>query len=206
MLFNEKKAIQAITYLTHREGGKIDKVKAMKLMWLSDRFSLLNYATLITNDNYVAMPKGPVPSHTLDLINQPTSYATVSSEAMKYASDYLVLAEGQRSIIEALKHPDLDCLSLSDKHSLDKVYSAYGSKDSDWLSEHSHSFPEWANYEKAIENGEINSPINLDYFFTTVIDETGLFDEDQDCIDVIKEQFEISRALHAMFGEKKHDC
>jgi hypothetical protein len=43
-------------------------MKALKLIFLADRYHLCRYGRLITNDSYVAMKHGPVPSATRDIV------------------------------------------------------------------------------------------------------------------------------------------
>ena len=35
--FNHRKAVQALNFFSLKNGGKIEKMKAIKLLWLSDR-------------------------------------------------------------------------------------------------------------------------------------------------------------------------
>jgi len=41
--FNHKKAVQTLAYFAQKEGGVINKMKAFKLIWLSDRLHLRKY-------------------------------------------------------------------------------------------------------------------------------------------------------------------
>ena len=43
------------------------KMKALKLVYIADRYHLRKYGRLITNDTYFAMNYGPVPSGTKDI-------------------------------------------------------------------------------------------------------------------------------------------
>src|SRR5690554_5647220 len=65
--FDLKKATQALNWLAVKSGGRINKLKALKLIYLADRYHLRKYGRLITNDSYFAMDYGPVPSGVKDL-------------------------------------------------------------------------------------------------------------------------------------------
>ena len=65
--FDYKKATQAINYFTKKEGGQIEKLKLIKLVYLADRFHLRKYGRPIMNDTYLAMPLGPVGSSVKDI-------------------------------------------------------------------------------------------------------------------------------------------
>src|ERR1700730_3427036 len=66
--FHPDKAIQAMAFMVQRL-GTTDKVKLMKLVYLADREHFIQYGYPITGDKLCAMPWGPVPSHTLDVLN-----------------------------------------------------------------------------------------------------------------------------------------
>lgn len=65
--FNFRKAVQALNFFAVKEGGTIDKMKVIKLIWFSDRAHLRQYGRPILMDRYLAMKYGPVPSKTKDL-------------------------------------------------------------------------------------------------------------------------------------------
>ena len=53
--FDYKKATQAINYLTKKEGGQIDKLKLIKLIYLADRYHLRRYGRRVVNYADLAM-------------------------------------------------------------------------------------------------------------------------------------------------------
>lgn len=69
MNYSEKKAAQIAAYFIYREGGQIEILKLMKLMYLAERESISEYGEPMTGDRLVSMPHGPVLSCTLDHVN-----------------------------------------------------------------------------------------------------------------------------------------
>ena len=67
MMFNERKTTQMAVYLLQLAGGTINKMKLLKLLYLSERESLRRYGMPMTGDKIVAMEYGPVLSTTYDL-------------------------------------------------------------------------------------------------------------------------------------------
>ena len=59
-----KKATQALNFLAKKKGGKINRMKALKLIYFADRLHLRTYGRPIIGDDYWAMQFGPVPSCT----------------------------------------------------------------------------------------------------------------------------------------------
>jgi len=68
-VFDEKKATQAAALLIKLNGGSLNYMKLIKLLYLADRESLNRWNTPITKDKYFSMDKGPILSKVLDNIN-----------------------------------------------------------------------------------------------------------------------------------------
>lgn len=75
MDINRKKQENTILFFANKNGGQINRLKLIKLIWLSDRLHLNRYGRLILNDKYMALPHGPAASNTLNLSqNRTDSY------------------------------------------------------------------------------------------------------------------------------------
>ena len=68
--FNERKALAAATHLLVEGGGRMPYIRLLKLLYLADRASFLEYGRPITGDRYVAMKLGPVLSTVYDRIKE----------------------------------------------------------------------------------------------------------------------------------------
>ena len=66
--FREDKATQAACILIEKEGGRINYMKLLKLMYMADRKALLERGRPITFDEYYSLDRGPILSRTKDLI------------------------------------------------------------------------------------------------------------------------------------------
>ena len=69
-VFDEYKATQASSYLLSLNNGRMNYMKMMKILYLSDRKFILDWGNSITTDNYVSMDNGPVISRIYDLIKE----------------------------------------------------------------------------------------------------------------------------------------
>jgi len=67
--FNEQKATEASVLLLKLNGGSMDKMKLIKLLYFADRKAFEKWERPITNDIYYSMTEGQVLSGVLDLIN-----------------------------------------------------------------------------------------------------------------------------------------
>ncbi|NQU77379.1 SocA family protein [Candidatus Falkowbacteria bacterium] len=189
--FDHKKATQAINFLARKEGGKIDKLKVIKLIWLADRYHLRKYGRPIVNDIYFAMPYGPVASSVKDL----TSFNFLGDDGdgeEKYLSEYLKQEPGHK--ISSIKESDTDVFSETDIETLDKIYEKYGSYKASQLVKISHEFPEWKKFKRALEARTITrGPISYSDFFSNPsgkIPGENIFNEPQEQLRTSKELFE----------------
>lgn len=148
MAFNYKKSIQAVNFFAKKEGGKIDKMKAVKLVWLSDRLHVRTYARMITNDRLYALPYGTVPSQTLDFINNRFGR---EDEIQKYRSSHINLIDDNIGIV-SVGSLDENVFSDSDIEIMEKVFSDFGKYSSVELSDISHYFPEWERHKDVLES------------------------------------------------------
>ncbi|MCC6691552.1 MAG: SocA family protein [Bacteroidia bacterium] len=192
--FNYKKATQALNYLALKNGGSLNKMKAIKLIWLADRFHLRKYGRTITGDVYFALPFGPIPSTTRDILEQNTILSDVE---LSYSQDFLAIDD--RYNFSATKETATKVFSQTDLEVINEVVKNYNQLDEFILSELSHKSPEWKKYESAFQKGiasrfEIN-PID---FFLNFDDGKGLFLDSEEHIEISKKIFmENTKILEA---------
>ncbi len=86
--YNHKKAVQLINYFAAYNQGSINKMKALKLIWLANRLHLRRYARTVTGDTHYAMEWGAVPSNTKNVIEGKLPSQSVEKQ---YFDEYLVL-------------------------------------------------------------------------------------------------------------------
>src|SRR2546426_6564656 len=67
LTFSHRKATQVLNFFARKNGGQINKMKALKLVFFADRYHLRQFGRPITNDEYLAMEYGPVASGCKDL-------------------------------------------------------------------------------------------------------------------------------------------
>src|ERR1700722_8229553 len=157
-------------------------MKAIKLIWLSDRLHLRTYGRMITGDSYFALPYGPVPSSTRDILEK-SSF--LSEEEAEYSSQFLVTGSGKS--YSSKGDPNMRVFSETDISVLEDVINAYGKYDQFELSDLSHEFPEWKKWEKALKQ-KMGTRFNIDVedFFKDPIEQKPLFKEDLDNLQLVK--------------------
>ncbi len=138
--FNRKKATEVLLYITAQVS---DIYAALKVLYFADKAHLAQYGRLICGDRYVAMPEGPVPSGTHDLVNAARGNRNYKEEIMQLATEAIVV-EGND--IKPLRSANCDLLSESDIECLDDAIKTYGRLTFAALEQLSHDEPA---YKKA---------------------------------------------------------
>lgn len=191
--FNYKKTVQALNFFARASGGTINKMKALKLIWLSDRLHLRKYGRLITNDTYFAMKHGPVASGTRDILQ-----ANATSLEESYADKYLDFCD--RHEFASCEEVHEFVFSKTDLECLHMVFANYSKFNQFKLSDLSHKFPEWKKFQSHFEN-ELGSrfPIDKQDFFLNIKDHSGLFEDSSENIEMAKAVYDENRKFAGLF-------
>ncbi len=162
--FSPEKLVQALAFFAQRGVRDLDKMKAAKLLFHADKYHLLKYGRPVIGDQYACMEYGPVPSASLNVMNdvlaQDEHFPPMAKELF---DDYLIVEKGifrKYAVFRARREPDLDVFSDSDIEALEYAQKTYGGKSAWALSEESHAEPCW---QAANENRAPGSSIMMDY-------------------------------------------
>lgn len=131
--FNLDKAVQAMAYILHSL-GTTDKVKLTRLLYLADRQHFISAGYPITGDDQYAMPKGPVPSATLDALDGDYPGAKAKLFPFIHVDDYRLSVKAS---------PGTGLLSDSERATLDAIIQEHGQKNTWALVRETHRLPEY---------------------------------------------------------------
>ena len=161
-----KKSTQAINYFARKKDGKINKMKAIKLIYLADRYHLRKYGRPIVGDFYWAMKLGPVGSNLLNTANLDND--NLEKDCFKYAQGFLSHQKNDEKLknIISKKEVDWDVFSQSDIEAFETVFKEFGDKDQFELAELSHKYPEWAKHKEEIDAGKRRVRMSYVDFFS----------------------------------------
>lgn len=136
MSLQEQKNKNVILYFLNKSPEKsLDRLKLMKLLWLSDRYHLNKYGRKITKSEYFAMPRGPVASEILDLLNK-------NEDSIKRLGNNQI----------AIQETDTKFLSKTDMLIMDEVWNYFKDAHQFDLVNSSHEFPEWKRFENYLQD------------------------------------------------------
>src|SRR4030042_2169583 len=144
--FDHKKTTQALNFFARKEGGQINKMKGLKLVYFADRYHLRKYGRLVTNDTYFAMKQGPVPSGGRDIVEGSTFLDKVERE---YANSYLKKIGNYA--LSSVKAVDNGVFSDSDIEALKFTWDKFGRLNQYALAKRTHHYPEWSKHESALQ-------------------------------------------------------
>jgi uncharacterized phage-associated protein len=183
--FNFKKATQSIIFFLLQNGGSLNKMKALKLIWLADRLHLRTYGRTITMDSYIAMKNGPVASGTRDILELKEGY--LAENELEYALKSIRAKD--KYCVEYLGNEDKDQMSDSDFETLTKIQGEFGHLTEFELSELSHTLPEWKKFEDPLLHGGSRFDIEKIDFFKNVALQPQVFNEKDELLETTKNYF-----------------
>ena len=160
--FEPEKLVQALTFFAHRGIHDLDKMKAAKLLFHADKYHLLKYGRPVIGDQYTCMEYGPVPSASLNVMNDVLAHDPHFPPVSKDLFDeYLAVEKGSfYPVFRARKEPDFDVFSDSDVEALEHAVATCGASSAWELSERSHDEPSW---KIANERRTPGSSVMMDY-------------------------------------------
>jgi uncharacterized phage-associated protein len=113
-------------------------MKLVKLLYLIDRQSIINWGRPVTFDTYVSMPHGPVLRKTLDLINE-----GIHPGHKTYWHSFISAPEKYE--VKLKKVPPPDELSDAEIRLSHEIFKEYGHMTRWELSDYTHNLPEYKN-------------------------------------------------------------
>jgi uncharacterized phage-associated protein len=154
---NPEKTTQTLNYYAIKAGGKINKLRALKLIYFADKYHLRKYGRLVTNDNYFAMEHGPVPSAAKDIAESNFDYSCDIPE--EYCTRYIVPDEdfSFRSVFPV----DESVFSESDLEALNFAWDHFGRYNRWELRDLTHNYIEWRRHKEEIDSGVLSVPMDL---------------------------------------------
>jgi uncharacterized phage-associated protein len=139
--FRARKAAQMCAYFALKSEGIIEKLKLIKLVYLSEREFLADYRTPMLFDELYSLPHGPICSSTLNGIN-----GAVNEEIW---SDYIARNGNLVIAIKKFNRDELDEISAAEIECLDKMWKRLGHMTASQLRNFSHdNCPEYTEVEK----------------------------------------------------------
>jgi uncharacterized phage-associated protein len=140
--YRPSKAAQMAAYFAEKEGGKIEKLKLIKLIYLAERESMKRRARPMIYDQMYSLPHGPICSNALNGING-TADKTAWSRWVHLQSDNKTVRS-----LKAAERKSLKELSESDIEILQSIWARFGHMTSGQIRKWTHdNCPEYIELE-----------------------------------------------------------
>jgi uncharacterized phage-associated protein len=150
--FDITKATEVACQFLKREGGSINIMKLVKLVYLLDRLSVAKRGIPVVGGAYFSLPNGPITSELLDLVNSGCLWGVKECHWDEFISDR---ADHE---VKMVKEASRDHISDSEMDLIDAVYREHGKKDQwdlvKWCHEHCG---EWSPLQEGRERIDIES-------------------------------------------------
>lgn len=154
--FDIAKATEVACQFLEREGGRINVMKLMKLVYLLDRLSLARRCIPVVGGVYYSMRNGPVTSELLDLANA----GCLWGEECRWEE---FISDRQDHEIGLVKMPSCEHLAESELSMIDEIYREHGGKDQwqlrDWCHEHCGEWTPLQQGREQIDLAELASNV-----------------------------------------------
>ena len=196
-MFNNRKSTQTINYFVRKFPDlRLNKMKALKLLWAADRYHLRKYGRPIVGDNYVAMKNGPVQSVTKDILER-DSYL---QDQVEYGDKFLKIVGYE---LESIAGVDENVFSDTDLEALEFAFVNFGDLDKWELCELTHKYPEWKKFKEELLSKRILVEV-MDYtdFFKNSIIPDDNFTLDKDILEQSKEVYEENIKTELIWNNK----
>src|SRR5258706_13297651 len=117
--FDVTKATEVACEFLQREGGSINIMKLVKLVYLLDRLSVARRGIPVVGGSYFSLTNGPITSEFLDLINSGRLWGLEKCRWEEFVGDR------QDHEVALIKEPGRDHLSDSEIELIDAVYQEH---------------------------------------------------------------------------------
>lgn len=134
-MFTARKIAQMSAFFAKRQGGTINILKLIKLLYLADRESMARYGTPISFDYAYSMDKGPMLSQALDFVD---GFIEDASDVAKWEEWIGDRKNHQVSLNRDFGRDDLDEISDASLDVLEAVWRRFGHLDQWQLVKYTH--------------------------------------------------------------------
>lgn len=165
--FDVEKLVQALAFFAHEGVSDLTKLKAAKLLYFADKYHLLRYGRPVLGDNYACMPYGPVPSKSLNVMNEALTTTEVDNPQRELFLSQLAL---DRGFLGRDRNPkfrlrgkvNLDVFSKTDIEALTYAVREYGHYKAPQLVNLTHEEATWRiPNQRRLEWSSVDIPYEL---------------------------------------------
>jgi uncharacterized phage-associated protein len=151
--FNERKAVEALTFIADR-WPRVTPFFVSKALFFAEKWHLNQYGRPIIADTFIAMPWGPVPSTVYDFIRGQLQFA---GDPDAFQNAVKINTKGEHLELEARRKPNTELLSASDIECIEAAIQFCKLRSVHELSELTH-------HERAWREAPVNGAMDYEAF------------------------------------------
>jgi uncharacterized phage-associated protein len=141
--------VHSLLFILKQLGGRADFHKVFKIMYFADQKHLTKFGASISNDKYIAMQNGPVPSMTYDILKALRGEGLLVGLKDRFTPYFNLI---KSYTVEAKLEPELENLSESEISAIRESIHENKNLNFEKLTEKSHDYA----WKKAMRDGEID--------------------------------------------------
>jgi uncharacterized phage-associated protein len=185
-----RRSTQALNYFAHKAASgapirKLNKMKALKLLFFADRYHLRKFGRPVSDCAYFAMKHGPVASEAKRVAENST---LLDNRSRSYARRFV--RRDDLYHFSSVADVDEAVLSETDREALDFAWRVFGHYSEFRLRDITHHYPEWKEHARALSRGKLRVEMDYSDFFAEP--DTGY----NPCHELSKKDREIARELY----------
>jgi hypothetical protein len=143
-IFDIRKAVAATGFLCELNGGRVDMLKVIKMLYIADRKALLSWHRPITGDAFWSLENGPIVSRIYDLIR-----GRICGPEMEIWRSFFNPGEDDTVSLREDARVDTKPLSRREKEALEEAYHRIQPLSIGQVIDYVHRFPEWKDPGKS---------------------------------------------------------
>jgi uncharacterized phage-associated protein len=156
--FKNEKTTQALNFFAIKTGGTINKLHALKLIYLADRYHIRIHGRPITGDTYYAMRLGPMASNAKNFAENKIHQAQFRDYNNKYIETI------DKTKYRSIQTLDKETLSEYEIEALEWTWTTFRQLTQNKLVDYTHRYPEWKKHENKIITPQTRIPMDyLDF-------------------------------------------
>ncbi len=127
-----------LLFVLQELGGTSDFIKIFKIIYFANQEHLAKYGRPIIVDDFIAMPKGPVPSWLYNAVQKDNkkieTYRPVADSISHDEKHHFIISSTESPDLEELSKTDMDCLvkSIQENKNLSSFELSKKSHDDAW--------------------------------------------------------------------------
>lgn len=145
--WDAEKVKAVLLYFIQKSGGQISYYRAFKFLYFATLYSLKDFGRTIVADKFYALPCGPVPSFSYDVVKKAIGRTDIfnrDNQSIDLLSGIISPVSGIDRMIQSSVMPDMDEFSSSDLNCLDRAFKVYSDYSDEELECRSHAVA-WSN-------------------------------------------------------------